>query len=173
MSDGVAHDRPEADAVIIRDSGEGASLAKPSCVGLASAEGATQAVAPSLARLPPHRRRRARLENTPQTAAAAGAERPTWGLVETLDIMADGELMDQLAESERDRLAGRVVRLEDFLSKVEIEDKKRRRAGGQGRATSANECEGYEECPAKRREGDHLKERKRVDRFCSTRLNLN
>lgn len=53
--------------------------------------------------------------------------------------MADGELMDQLAESERDRLAGRVVRLEDFLSKVEIEDKKRRRAGG--RTGSRDECQ--------------------------------
>lgn len=65
-------------------------------------------------------------------AAAAGAERPTWGLVETLDIMADADMMRQIAESEEDRRAGRVVSLEDFLKELEIEDKEeggaRRRA---------------------------------------------
>lgn len=100
-------------------------MAKPSCVGRLSAENSTRAVTPPpSARLPIHRRHRAQLENTPQTAAAAGSERPTWGLVETLDIMADDELMDQIAESEEDRLAGRVVRLEDFLNKLKIEDAK-------------------------------------------------
>lgn len=63
-------------------------------------------------------------------AAAAGAERPTWGLVETLDIMADADLMKQIAESEDDRLAGRVVSWEDFLKELDIEDKGERPGGG-------------------------------------------
>lgn len=67
---------------------------------------------------------RARPESAGRAAAVAGVERPTWGLVETLDIMADDEMMDQIAESERDRLAGRVVRLEDFLAMIRVEDKK-------------------------------------------------
>lgn len=47
---------------------------------------------------------RARPESAGRAAAVAGVERPTWGLVETLDIMADDEMMDQIAESEKDRL---------------------------------------------------------------------
>ena len=104
MGDTAVRGGGESDAGIVRGGGGSDSPKKPRC----AVDGAD----------------RARPVVAVQADAAAGSGRPTWALVETLDIMADDELMDQLAESERDRLAGRVVRLEDFLSKVKIEDKK-------------------------------------------------
>ena len=49
-------------------------------------------------------------------AAAQAAEHPTWGLVETMDIMADDDLMEDLAKSDEDIRAGRVVSLDDLGS---------------------------------------------------------
>ena len=56
-------------------------------------------------------------------AAAQAAGHPTWGLVETMDIMADDDLMEDLAKSDEDVRAGRVVSLDDLLDSLEIDAK--------------------------------------------------
>ena len=83
------------------------------------AENATLPAAPA-----PSSRHLVPREAALQPAAAAGADYPTWGLVETLDIMADDDLMDEIARSEEDVRAGRVVRWDDLLGDLGSDLKK-------------------------------------------------
>lgn len=69
-------------------------------------------------------------KDAPPHAAAAGVECPTWGLVETMDIMADDDLMEDLAKSDEDIRAGRVVLLDDLLNDLRTDaEKEDMRAG--------------------------------------------
>lgn len=102
-------------------------LTDPSCAGDDAGrpppKKALQAAAtPSTRRHPPHGSS-ASLENTMSPAAAQAAEHPTWGLVETMDVMADDDLMEDLAKSDEDIRAGRVVSLDDLLNSLEIDAK--------------------------------------------------
>lgn len=63
-------------------------------------------------------------KDAPSHAAAAGAECTMWGLAETMDIMADDDLMEDLAKSDEDIRAGRVVLLDDLLDDFGIDAEK-------------------------------------------------
>lgn len=78
---------------------------------------------------------------------AACVGHPTWGLVETMDIMADADLMNDLAKSDEDIRAGRVVLLDDLLNdlKIDAEKEDARAAGPDNERQRAQRIQGVSE----------------------------
>lgn len=109
-------------------------MTSPSCagdgVGQPPPNKATQAFASPTARHPSHGST-ASPKGAPSPDAAACVGHSTWGLVETMDIMADDDLVNDLAKSDEDIRAGRVVLLDDLLSDLKIDaEKEGARAAG-------------------------------------------